>query len=128
MGYWILLILTTLLWFGISWLVFRRIGFFGSHRLPKFRLHQDGRVYDSRKSIYLTDGVENLVHVLHIFVDAEGRPFVYRPKGKQVQLFATYDEFSDFLCQHCGGEGATGLPSLSSINLRFDRCIVPSDV
>lgn len=92
------------LWVWVAWYIFRRIGFFGAQKPPRFKIEKGGRSYSSAESQYLINGIVGGRHIVYVFRADDGQPFVYLPRDKDVFLLGGQDELETYVRDHCGGE------------------------
>jgi len=104
------------LWLAIAWVIFRRVGFFGAQKAPRFSVHKDGNHYDSRMSRYLINGITGGRHIVYVFETPEGTPFVYLPRDKDVQVLDGSEGLETYVREHCGGE--KGIAKLAETRAR----------
>ncbi len=104
------------LWLAIAWFIFKRFGFFGAQKPPRFSVHKDGKHYDSRTSRYLINGITGGRHIVYVFETPEGTPFVYLPRDKDVLVLDGSDGLETYVRAQCGGEN--GLAKLAETRAR----------
>lgn len=92
------------LWVGIAWVIFRRVGFFGAQKPPRFSLIRDGRTFDSATSTYLVNGISGGRHLVFVFQAQDGTPFVYHSRDKDLQVLEGEGVLEAYVRDHCGGE------------------------
>ena len=92
------------LWVWIAWFIFKRYGFFGSQKPPKFSLAKDGRTFDSASSTYLVNGISGGRHLVFIYEASDGTPFVYHARDKDVQILDDAAALDAYVRDHCGGD------------------------
>ncbi len=100
------------LWVGIAWVIFRRYGFFGAQKPPRFSVTRDGRTFDSNSSTYLVNGISEGRHLVFVYEASDGTPFVYHSRDKDIVLLENEEALETYVRDHCGGEkGLTVLRS-----------------
>jgi len=105
------------LWLAIAWLIFRRVGFFGAQKPPRFSIQVDGQLYDSRSAVYLINGIANGRHLVFVFETAAGIPFVYHSRDKNVIVLDGEAALQTYVHSHCGGE--KGLAKLAEVRAKL---------
>ncbi|MEK9947315.1 MAG: hypothetical protein VW999_15170 [Alphaproteobacteria bacterium] len=107
------------LWVIIAWVIFRRVGFFGAQKPPRFSLVKDGRTFDSATSTYLLNGISGGRHLVFVFQAPDGVPFVYHSRDKDVQLLDGDGVLEAYVRDHCGAE--KGLKALHDAQARIAK-------
>lgn len=105
------------LWLAIAWVIFRRVGFFGAQKPPRFSVQLDGKQFDSRSAVYLINGVANARHLVFVFETKEGTPFVYHSRDKTVTVLDGEAALEAYVRSHCGGE--KGLAKLAQVRAKL---------
>jgi len=107
----ILFIALIAVWLWIAWAIFRRVGFFGANKPPRFSVEKDGRTFTNATSTYLLNGIVDARHLVFVFEAQDGTPFVYMPRDRDVRILAGEAALEDFVRTYCGGD--KGLAKLS---------------
>ena len=92
------------LWLWIAWFIFKRFGFFGAQKPPRFSIAKDGRTYDSASSTYLVNGISGGRHLVFIYQTPDGTPFVYYSRDKDIQILDDAAALDAYVRDHCGGD------------------------
>ena len=92
------------LWLWIAWFIFKRFGFFGAQKPPRFSVAKDGRTFDSASSTYLVNGISGGRHLVFIYQTPEGTPFVYYSRDKDIQILDDAAALDAYVRDHCGGD------------------------
>ncbi len=109
----ILFIVIAALWVWVAWVIFRRVGFFGSQKPPRFSVEKGGRVFANATSRYLINGIVDARHVVFVFESDDGIPFVYLPRDKDVRVLDGQSGLEEFVRKQCGGD--KGLAKLRQV-------------
>ena len=91
-------------WVWIFWYIFRRFGFFGAQKPPRFSIVKDGRTFDSASSNYLVNGISDGRHLVFIYQEPDGTPFVYFSRDKEIIILGDTVALDAYVYEHCGGE------------------------
>lgn len=92
------------LWIWVAWVIFRRVGFFGAQKAPRFRVVKGDRVYANPGAHYLVNGILDGRQVIYVFEAEDGEPFVYLPRDKDIRSLEGGDGLESFVFDHCGGD------------------------
>lgn len=92
------------LWLWIAWYIFKRFGFFGAQKPPRFSIAKDDRTFASATSTYLVNGIADGRHLVFVYQAPDGTPFVYHSRDKDVQILDGDQALDTYVRDHCGGD------------------------
>ena len=91
-------------WVWIAWYIFKRFGFFGAQKPPRFSIAKDGRTFDSASSTYLVNGISGGRHLVFVYQKTDGTPFVYFSRDKEIIILGDAAALDAYVYEHCGGD------------------------